>query len=54
MVDLELLKQLTPEQFKEWEYYLRWYRDNGWEGDEVPDLAWKDLCRKYPELASAS
>ena len=24
---------LTPEQVEDWEYYLRWYRDNGWEGD---------------------
>ena len=50
----EALKQLTSEQNKDWEYYLRWYHENGWDGEEGRNLAWRDLCRKYPELAGAS
>ncbi len=46
--------KLTPEQSSEWNYYVRWYGNNGWESEEGRRLAWQDLCRKYPELASGS
>jgi hypothetical protein len=46
--------KLSPEQSADWDYYVQWYGNNGWEGEEGHRLAWLDLCRKYPELASAS
>lgn len=46
--------KLTTEQSAEWNYYVQWYGNNGWEGEEGRRLAWQDLCRKYPELASGS
>jgi len=36
--------KLTPEQSAEWQYYVRWYGNNGWEGEEGRRLAWQDLC----------
>jgi hypothetical protein len=48
MVDSKTFTQLTPEQTADWEYYFKWYRDNGRRGADVCDLAWKDLCCKYP------
>jgi hypothetical protein len=26
--------KLTPEQSAEWKYYVQWYGNNGWEGEE--------------------
>jgi len=46
--------KLTPEQSAEWGYFVRWYGDNGWEGEEGRRLAWQDLCQKYPDLANAT
>jgi hypothetical protein len=46
--------KLTSEQSEDWEYYLRWYSSNGWEGEEGRQLAWRDLCRKYSDLEGRS
>lgn len=48
------IAKLTTEQSEDWEYYVRWYLSNGWEGDEARELAWRDLSKKYPELSGAS
>lgn len=48
-VDIDVAK-LAPEQSQDWEYYLNWYRNNGWVGDEAERLAWRDLIKKYPKL----
>jgi hypothetical protein len=42
--------KLSDEQRADWDYYIRWYNENGWEGDGGRRLAWQDLCRKHPEL----
>ena len=54
MVDSKTFTPLTPEQTADWEYYFQLYRDIGYTGAEVSAKAWKDLCGKYPELASAA
>jgi hypothetical protein len=54
MVDSKLFTPLTPEQTADWEYYFQLYRDIGYTGAEVSAKAWKDLCSKYPELASTN
>ena len=41
---------LSAEQSKDWKYYVRWYLDNGWVGNEARELAWRDFCKKYPEF----
>ncbi len=33
-----------------WEYFLKWYNDNGWTGEEARRLAWADLQRTYQRL----
>ena len=54
MVDSKTFTQLTPEQTADWEYYFQLYRDTGFTGAEVSAKAWKDLCDKYLELATAA
>ena len=54
MVDSQTFTPLTPEQTADWEYYFQLYRDIGYTGAEVSAKAWKDLCGKYPELATAA
>ncbi len=44
------LATLTPEEKAEWEYYLAWYRNNGWGGTDALENAWRDLQKKYPRL----
>jgi hypothetical protein len=44
------LDNLTPEENLNWEYFLRWYNDNGWVGVEARRLAWADLQGKHQRL----
>jgi hypothetical protein len=37
------LGDLTAQEHIDWGYYLKWYNDRGWVGDEARRLAWADL-----------
>ena len=48
------LRDLTAQEHIDWEYYLKWYNDRGWVGDEARRFAWADLQRKHKRLQEFS
>jgi hypothetical protein len=48
------LDNLTAQERIDWEYFLKWYNDNGWVGDDARRLAWTDLQKKYQRLQEFS
>jgi hypothetical protein len=48
------LDNLSAQERIDWEYFLQWYNDNGWVGDEARRLAWGDLQKKHKRLQEFS
>lgn len=48
------LDSLTAQERIDWEYFLDWYNNNGWGGDEAHRLAWADLQKKHQRLQEFS
>lgn len=51
---MQIAPHLSRDQMQDWETYLKWYRENGWEGNDGRLRAWTDLVRKYPDLREQS
>jgi hypothetical protein len=48
------LDNLTAKERIDWEYFLKWYKDKGWVGDDAHRFAWTDLQRKHKRLQEFS
>lgn len=48
------IDRLTAQEHTDWEYFLKWYEDNGWVGEEARRLAWTDLQRSHLRLQEFS
>ena len=52
-MQIELDSLTAPERIDR-EYFLKWFQDNGWVGDEARRLAWADLQKKHQRLQEFS